>query len=381
MCVRFMDDTATPFFDFEALIRPISEADPCGDDTREDDTPEAPYFHLKDLRSQARALERERQVDGDTVDPAQWRELMERIPDILASRSKDLELVAWYIEALCRQHGFEGLAQGFELACSMLEHHWEQLHPFPDEEGMTTRIAPLVGLNGGDAEGTLIQPILATPLLAHPESGWIAAWQLEQAAEMARLDDQKTQQRMAAGVPSGEEVARAVRETPLSDLQALYDAMERAQSAFTALSEAMDRAMEGEPQPTSHIRSALQRCRSIFNHYAGERLERAQATPAAETGQQDPASEGGAGQVAGTGAQDPVRIAIDSRARALEQLRELAAFFRQTEPHSPVSYAIDQAVRWSEMPLPELMQELIEDRSVRDGFARVTGVPLPNAGS
>lgn len=380
MCVRIMDKTETPLFDAEALLRPISESQPCGADIREDDAPDAPYFHLKDLRSQARALERERQIDGETGDPTQWRELAEQIPTLLAERSKDLELVAWYIEALCREHGFEGLAQGFDLARSMLAHHWEQLHPLPDEEGMTTRMAPLVGLNGGDAEGTLIQSILEVPVLAHPESGWIAAWQLEQAAEMTRLDEQKAQQRIAAGVPSEEEVARAVRETPLSDLQALSGAIGRACTAFTALSEAMDRAMEGEPQPTSHIRSALERCQSIFTHYAGERLERARATTAPETSEDDPATlDGVAAQSHGTLAQDPVRVAIDSRARALEQLRELAAFFRQTEPHSPVSYAIDQAVRWSELPLPELMQELIEDKSVRDGFARMTGVPLQDA--
>lgn len=377
-----MDDTATPLFRFDALLTPISEAQPCGDDTREDESPDAPYFHLKDLRSQARALERERQIDGDTGDPTQWRELAEQIPALLADRSKDLELVAWYIEALCREHGFDGLAQGFDLARSMLVHYWEQLHPLPDEEGMATRMAPLVGLNGGDAEGTLIQPILEAPVLAHPESGWIAVWQLEQTAEMTRLDDQKAQQRIAAGVPSEEMVTRAVRETPLSDLQALSSAIDRAVTAFTALSEAMDNAMDGEPQPTSHIRSALERCRSIFTYYAGERIERAQAVTASDAGSPDvEVPDGEAGQGTTKPVQDPVRVAIDSRARALEQLRELAAFFRQTEPHSPVSYAIDQAVRWSELPLPELMQELIEDKSVRDGFARMTGVPLQGAES
>lgn len=380
MCVQVMDDAATPLFDSEVLLQPISEATPCGDDTREDDAPDAPYFHLKDLRSQARALERERQIDGEAGDPTQWRDLAEQIPQLLAQRSKDLELVAWYIEALCREHGFEGLAQGFDLARSLLEAHWDQLHPMPDEEGASTRIAPLVGLNGGDAEGTLIQPILEVPLLAHPESGWIATWQLEQAAEMTRLDEQKAQQRLAAGVPSEEDVARAVRETPLSDLQALSAAMDRARTAFTALSEAMDRAMEGEPQPTSHIRSALERCRTIFSHYAGERLERARASAARDADEGAATPEADAAGETGAPVQDPVRIAIDSRARALEQLRELAAFFRQTEPHSPVSYAIDQAVRWSELPLPELMQELIEDKNVRNGFARVTGVPLQDTG-
>src|SRR5699024_6114146 len=42
---------------------------------------------------------------------------------------------------------------------------------------------------------------------------------------------------------------------------------------------------------------------------------------------------------------------IHSRHEALEQLRQVAIFFRRTEPQSPVAYLADQAAKWGEMPL------------------------------
>ncbi|WP_243864851.1 type VI secretion system protein TssA [Halospina denitrificans] len=376
-----MDDQATLIFDPNTLLEAISESQPCGDDTREDSSHASPYFNLKDLRNQARASERQQLIENEALQVPQWRQLLDEIPDVLVKRSKDLEFVAWYVEALCREHGFEGLAQGFDLARRMLETHWNNLYPLPDEEGAATRIAPLVGLNGSDSEGTLIQPILSIPLFHNATLGDVAVWQVEQAAEISRLDEQKTQQRIEAGALAEDDVMQAVRETPESALLAIHGTIERAQKAFTGLSEAMDRVMDGEPQPTSHIRSVLERCKSILMHYAGARIEKALARESQmpEAAGQDPEMEGEGAEPTGGPHADPVQVAIASRARALEQLSQLAEFFRQTEPHSPVSYAINQAVRWSELSLPELMQELIDDKGVREGFARITGVPDPES--
>lgn len=380
--VSIMDDQATPKFDPNTLLEAISETMPCGDDTREDGSHASPYFNLKDLRNQARASERQQLIENETLQVPQWRQLLDEIPGVLINRSKDLEFVAWYVEALCREHGFEGLAQGFDLARRMLETHWDNLYPLPDEEGAATRIAPLVGLNGSDSEGTLIQPILSIPLFNSAALGEVAVWQVEQAAEISRLDEQKAQQRIDAGALAEDDVTQAVRETTDSALVAVHGAIEHAQQAFTGMSEAMDRVMEGEPQPTSHIRTVLERCKSILMHYAGARIEKAMArqNQGSETPAQHAETEGEqVGESAGNAHADPVQVAIASRARALEQLSQLAEFFRQTEPHSPVSYAINQAVRWSELSLPELMQELIDDKGAREGFARITGVPDPES--
>jgi type VI secretion system protein ImpA len=58
-------------------------------------------------------------------------------------------------------------------------------------------------------------------------------------------------------------------------------------------------------------------------------------------------------------------------------LSSVAAFFRRTEPHSPLSYSLDQAVRWGRLPLPELLKELIGDQSTRNEFFKLSGIPIP----
>lgn len=377
-----MDTQFPQFFDADFLLADISPEFPCGEDTREDASPNSPYFNLKDLRNQARALERQVLADDEMLQVPQWRQLAQAIPDVLSKRSKDLEFVAWFIEALCREHGFAGLAQGFDLARQALEIHWDRLHPQPDEEGLATRIAPLVGLNGVDGEGTLIQPILSIPIFTSPTLGAFATWHAEQAAEVNRLDESKAKTRIKAGAASPEILLQAVRETPVEELLLTHEAIVKAQRAFAALSDVMDRVMGSEPQPTTNIRKALERCKSVLIHHAGEQIAHAEtlAREAVATAQASSASD--MAQLSNAPVQgdlDPVKVAIQSRKQALNELRRLSDFFLQTEPHSPVSYAISQAIRWSELSLPELMQELIADNGVRDGFCRMTGVPAPGS--
>ena len=52
---------------------------------------------------------------------------------------------------------------------------------------------------------------------------------------------------------------------------------------------------------------------------------------------------------------------IVSREDALRALGEIANFFRRTEPHSPLSYTLDEAVRRGRMTWPELLAEVVAD--------------------
>jgi type VI secretion system protein ImpA len=66
-----------------------------------------------------------------------------------------------------------------------------------------------------------------------------------------------------------------------------------------------------------------------------------------------------------------------TRESALRSLETLAAFFRRTEPHSPLSYTLDEAVRRARLPWLELLDEVIADRSSRDAFLTTLGIRPP----
>ena len=65
---------------------------------------------------------------------------------------------------------------------------------------------------------------------------------------------------------------------------------------------------------------------------------------------------------------------LKTRADAIKQLQRVAEFFRRTEPHSPVPYLVQRAVRWQEMPLEEWLQELIKDTSVLSAVKETLGL-------
>jgi type VI secretion system protein ImpA len=83
------------------------------------------------------------------------------------------------------------------------------------------------------------------------------------------------------------------------------------------------------------------------------------------------AGVGGLGRVAAGAAQ------VASREDALRALGEIANFFRRTEPHSPLSYTLDEAVRRGRMTWPELLAEVVADTDTRNTILNTLGIRPP----
>jgi type VI secretion system protein ImpA len=52
----------------------------------------------------------------------------------------------------------------------------------------------------------------------------------------------------------------------------------------------------------------------------------------------------------------------------------VAAFFRATEPHSPVAYLADKAARWGEMPLHAWLRAVVKDEAALAQLEEMLGV-------
>jgi len=70
---------------------------------------------------------------------------------------------------------------------------------------------------------------------------------------------------------------------------------------------------------------------------------------------------------------------IVNRDQAIELLRRVADYFHRTERHSPVSYRIRETIRWCNMELPELLQELLSgDEGPLEELAKRVGYRTPS---
>jgi len=373
-------------FDLERLLAPIPGDAPAGADPRADFSATSTYNRLRDARSEARAAERAMDSSGEEATvPPQWRTIRDLADTLLTRQAKDLEVAAWYTEALLRSHGFAGLAAGFRLMLGLVERFWDGLYPAPDEDGMITKVAPVTGLNGEGGDGALTQPIRKVPLLRTSEGLPLALWQIEQADALESLDAQRRQARIAAGALTAEDVTKAAAAMPVAHWVGLAAALREARSAWAELAAALDQRAGADAPPTSQVRDLLESALAIVVRLGGERLAAADQSGGQSAGQSTgAAAEAGAAEAGAPAAEEGAALRraarpgeIASRDDALRLLEEVARWFRRTEPHSPLSYTLEDAVRRGRMTLPELLAELMPDESSRSSFLIPLGIRPP----
>lgn len=366
-------------FDLEALLAPIPGDAPQGTDIREDFSATSPYGRLRDARSEARDAERgQEQGDADARDPAPlWRMVRELALKTLTETAKDLEVAAWLTEAYVRSHGLAGLTAGARLMAGLAERYWDVLFPLPDDYGMETRVAPVTGLNGRDGNGSLVQPLYKTVLFNRPDGSPFAYYQYRQSEQLGSLDAARRQQRIEAGALLFEDVEREARAAGGRRFSALLTEAHAAHDAWQAMAAIIDEKAGTDGPSTTAVRDLLAAIAEVARRFAPAEAAQGMASPGASPGAEAAGGDtaGSAGGGFGQIAVSPGQIA--SREDALRALGEIAAFFRRTEPHSPLSYTLDEAVRRGRMTLPDLLNELVADTDARNAILNSLGIRPP----
>jgi type VI secretion system protein ImpA len=387
--------SSPPVLDFDTLLADIPGESPVGPNLRAQS--DSLFHQVRDLRNKASNAERSTRgvdLEGREPDPPEWGPVLERSQKAL-TESKDLEMASYLTEALVRLHGFAGLRDGFRLTRELVEKYWEikrgdqtlpGLYPHPDpeespEERVQTRLNRLAQLNGLDGNsGTLIVPIANIPLTERGSSGV--------AYGRAKYDFALTTPPQAQGPQ--DKAAKENREKRLAErgqiLQAFKQAVKESSAGFydtlvqdltQCLDEfaKLDAALEkrGGPQafPSSNIKKALEACLDVVRREAKEKLQ-----APADGGQPQANGEAPAAGGAATAPQAPLGV-IRTRQDALRTLEQVAQYFRQTDPHSMLASALEQVVRWGNLPLEDFLAEVIpEDAPRRNLFQRV-GIKEP----
>jgi type VI secretion system protein ImpA len=363
-----------PIIDIESLLQPIPGEMPCGPDLRADASPGSAYYRVKDARTAARVAERA-DISGEATAPAEeWRVVIDEAPKLIGINSKDLEIAAWYAEALLRYAGFAGLRDGLELIACLVDRFWDGIYPLPDEDGAETTVGPIAGLNGSGGEGTLIIAIQRAPLIRSATRP-LPFWRLEQAIEFAKItDEERRARRLEEGAATMDEVAEAVRSTSLNELLGLVGDVAEAREALLRLDAALGARLGAYGPPLGSIRDLLQRVEDMLRYVGRDRL--AGAVSSIERTEENGLASKEALETEG-GGWAPTNGNY-SREQALRHLAEIADFFRRTEPHSPLSYTLAEVVRRANLSMQELLDELLPDSSARNHFLLAAGIKPPS---
>jgi type VI secretion system protein ImpA len=344
----------------DALLAAISDASPCGEDL----SFSADFDAIQELR----------RADDATLDQgewvtalksADWPAVLTLCERLMTTRSKDLRVAAWWTDASARLGGFEGLANGITLCTQLCVRYWDGMHPALDDGDAEQRAGNLRWLL---TQIELLAPQL--PVLRHNGRA-LSLQDIAGAQGVVRTTDRPADAAVSSARLTPDDVAAARRATPREFLLTNLAGAQRALAALADLQTVIDARLGADGPGFVAARQALEEA-----VHGVERLSRdggvAGTLPAVAVAAGGPAGAAPISHMVAVPG-GPLR----TRAEALLQLRAVADFFRQTEPHSPVAYLADRAAQWGDMPLHTWLRAVVKDAGVLSTMEELLGVPPP----
>jgi len=348
---------------FEELLVPIPGDNPSGESML--------YAGLHDEIREARRADDalaqgEWKRDAKTSD---WPRVVSLGTEALTAKTKDLQVAAWLTEALLNLHGFAGLHDGMRLMRGLIERFWDTLYPEAEAGDLEARANAVDLFN----RPFFLAALQMVPITGNPVGANYSYLQYKDSTKFDipdTLDNlpYEDRERLVAlkelaateGKITSEQWRTAKNASNRAFYEGVFSLVNLCWQESRALDDLLDEKFQRQTPGLTDFKKSLEAIRSTVENIVKEkRILEPDPVTATDDSEAD-AAGGGAGP-AGTGrAAGPVA----TRADALRRLGEVAEFFRSTEPHSPVSYLLQRAIHWGQIPLESWLDEVVKDPGV-----------------
>jgi type VI secretion system protein ImpA len=356
----------------DALLAPIPGDNPAGENLQYSGV----YDEIREARRSEDGL-----AQGDwqrEPKTAEWPKVIQIATGALAEKSKDLQIAAWLVESVVALYGFVGLRDGLRVIRGFHEQYWDQLYPEVDEGDLDARANALSLMDRS------VEIPLKSVLLTKSEGGvdysyiqWEDSTRFDIPENIDALDSESFNratelkaQAEAENRTTGEAWRKAKNSTSRAFYEELYLLLNQCWEEFQALDRVMDEKFGRATPGLGTLKKTLDAIRSQVEKLVKEKrllepdasLDSDSAVLGATEG------EGNVGAAAGP---------LGSRADALRQLAQVAQYFQRTEPHSPVAYLVQRAIKWGQMPLEIWLADVIKDGAVLGHLRETLGLDTP----
>lgn len=326
-------------YDLEALLAPIGDESPAGDDLEYD----AEFLAL----GRAAAAKAERAI-GDTVKAAEepdWDKVAELAQAVLL-RSKDLRAAIHLTTAWMRTSGMPGWSAGLSLIRGLLEHFWDSVYPqldVEDDNDPTMRVNSIVPL--GDLQGVLGY-FRTTPFVQSPRLGRFDLRSLRIANGTLKVTaiDGETQASLT-------EIEACCMDCSEDELVAVTTAIRQSLETAKVIDDIFNDRVGAAGPDLKLLLGDIYELKKFLESQLARRIPQEATTDA------DESADGAGAPVAG-GQVRPATGAIASPQDVMRRIDELCDYYTKNEPSSPVPLLLRRAQRLVGMDFMDLLKDL-----------------------
>jgi type VI secretion system protein ImpA len=361
-------------FDIEELLAPVSEENPSGEDLRQT-TVKGKSMLMAEIEEKRKAIlsgVNENTEPDQFVDEAAlaqqrrsgWREV-EKMLIAAFAQGKELSAAVSFAQAAVVSHGWGAVEPCLRFIRLIQERFGDDLYPRAemDDQGNPDFIDRLVLLDRLDHINFLPLAIRQLPV-TDPRGGVDLSWsdfrRLEIMKEASPAKDEKPEQAEARRQlieTTAKTLNDAVAKSNLAHCEALLNTIRAAQTELAALRAFVDQRYPVHPssdvKPTFlNTAEALDDCENLAMQLV--RKKGGGQNP------KDAEEKGGAG----IGEGGPAGPSASSDQEAVMLLERALAWFRVHQRHNPAAYLVEEAIRWTRMPIASWYLEASEDPNI-----------------
>jgi type VI secretion system protein ImpA len=353
--------------EIDALLEPIPGDEPAGN--------AVPFNVRRQLDEHRKEVLPEAFSADDPMRPEQpkmadWPAILDVTQETLKESSKDMLVAARLTEALTKEHGFGGLRDGLTLMRRLVEDCWDRIHPSIEDGDLEVRAAAFNWLDDADRGARFPHSVRGIGFIPGDDRKY--SWK-----DWRDVMDSK-------GALSREQIEAGTNNLSREDVQTVVDDINESLAEIDKIVEVTTEKMADLAPGMSEVRTALRDCLQL----ADQVLQKKGPPPSAEpegVGDLDALSEEAEGGEAPTEAGGETDVSADNgdagavsakprrantRAEVYAQLESVSNRLLEIDPHSPISYLVQRAVKLSRLTLPQLLKALIRNDQALDDLNR-----------
>ena len=294
---------------------------------------------------------------------ADWSTVIKTSSEVIATKSKDLQLAAWLTEALLKTQGIAGLKEGLDLIKGLTENFWDTVYPEIEDGDLEMRAGPVEWV------GNRLEKSVKDAPLTRSGYSWYQWKDSRKVPTEADVEENSSkleirEAMIAEGKLTQEEFEKSFDSSPKAYYVALAASFEGALESLQSLDDLCTEKFSDFAPSFGNLRSALEevqlQVRSFLNKkrerepdepVAGQEPEQAESDSWGSEPAQEESTGGGAAAAPARARKAGGALAAEptDREDAIARVISAAKFLRAENAGDPGPYLMLRGLRWGEL--------------------------------
>lgn len=340
------------------------------------------YDQIKEAREEEDATLSQGVWERD-LKKADWELVRHLCTDALETRTKDLQVVAWWGEAACHLDAWQGLLDAFTLMREFCERCWDVCYPILEDPSadLEYRVRILDWFLEKTSECALFMPITA-PIPATAQPLTLAMWMMALNFDQVARRTGSTPEEDAETITPQKFRANA-KQASIKQLERVLDFVGRITEQAQGLQDFLRERCQGQEPSFKAIMDPLSEVEKICRTALAGREQKQPAvsekpveleasvtvTQSSDVPVRKSETEGG---VETPLPSDPIpnvpslpddEVTISGREDAYKAIEDLAHFLSDLDPQAPGPYLLKLVATWKDKTLPDIMDDVMSGTS------------------